>query len=808
MGSLVVEPIYRKHLGSGYAFPASVYLPVFLPDDLANCSNWLFCRVYFGDADPKPTLPSLVLGENREAHDAKLFRFSDLGDGSYGAIVHFNRQPAVELRVSATETATNEVLRIEFARIDSLVARAILVGRFLSELISSGDSPAREVAKDLKVFTKMAARETRKVTSQAKDIVLGVTPINLAEPPQSPMSDYEKWFFVHNGSSLEIKRRARKLSDSFPIRSKFSIVLPVYKSNEVFLREAVASVRRQIYTNWELIIVNDGSGDARLSDLLVELAKEEYRIRIVERPDNGGISEATNDGIGVATGDFVAFLDHDDILCEDALFWFADVVNRNNEVSVIYSDHDNYSESGHIKDHCFKPDWNPLLFLAQNYINHFVAVRRELALATPLRTEFNGSQDYDFLLRITAQVEDDLIVHIPRILYHWRILEGSVALDSSEKSYAIPAARKAVQRYLDEQFPGAMAEGEFIFNRVRFPIPSPAPSVAIVIPTRDGVELLKESIGTLVKVTTYPNYRIIVIDNQSSDPETLKYLSELESAGRIEIFSYDKPFSFSDMHNELIAKLDDELILMLNNDTSIIEGEWLTEMVSLISKFKIAAVGARLLYPDGTIQHGGVLVGLGGGAGHYGLNLDQRDPGYFGRLKLAHNVTAVTAACLLIRRDVYNEVNGMNTAQLGVAFNDVDLCLRINEAGYRVAWTPYASLVHHESKSRGDDGADRRKTNRLMGEISFLRARWETEIQDDPHYNPNLEIMTQRLFMTDKNPRIPTLGEFVEACYKVETDEQFPGVKRSDIENEELLRHKYQLRILESPFEYRRRNLD
>ncbi len=807
-GRLVVEPVYRRRLGAGYAFPAAVFLRIELPHDLALSPNWLICSVYFGDASPKPTLPSLVLGDSRESYDAKLFSLNDLGDGYYAAIVHFNLQPTVELRVSATETATNDELRIEFGKLDSLTARAIVTARLFSELASVKDSHSREVAKDLVVFSKMATRESKKVVGQAKDILLGVTPINLVEPPPLPVSNYEKWFFENNSSSPEVKRRARRISESFSLRPKFSIVLPAYQSDELFLREAVASVRRQIYTNWELIIVNDGSGDPRLGDLLVNLASEEYRIRVIERAENGGISVATNDGIGIATGDFVAFLDHDDILCDDALFWFADAVNRNANAVVLYSDHDSYSSSGHIKDHHFKPDWNPLLLLAQNYINHFVAVRRGLAVATPFRSEFNGSQDYDFLLRVTAQVGGDGIVHIPRILYHWRAIEGSVALDVAEKNYSVPAARRAVQEYLDIHFPGVVVEGERIYNRIRFPIRVPAPSVAIVIPTRDGADLLKESIGTLVKYTTYPNYRIKVIDNQSTDRETLQYLSELEAAGQIEIFKYDKPFSYSDMHNEVIQQLDEELVLMLNNDTSIIDGDWLNEMVALISKFNIAAVGARLLYPDGTVQHAGVLVGMGGAAGHYGLNLDQSDEGYYGRLKLALNVTAVTGACLLIRRDVYNEVGGMNTVQLSVAFNDVDLCLKVNEAGYRVAWTPYATLVHHESKSRGDDGADRRKTNRLMGEISYLRARWETEIQDDPYYNPNLEITAQKLFTTDKHPRIPSLGEFVEACYKAEDKGDDPRIKRSDAEAEEFLRHKYHLRILESPFEYRRRNLD
>lgn len=805
---LDINPLFRSHTGSGYAFPAAVEVGVELPFEITTAPTWMLCKLSYSNADPKPTSPALVIGKARNSKDAKLHLLGELGDGSFASIMHYNLQPTVQLRVSLSETATSDEIKLEFIKLNSLTARLILAARIFDELVLQREGRTKEVVEDLSVFAKMSIAQGLKVTGQAKDIVLGVTPLNLVEPPPSPLSEYEKWFFKQNGSSTVVKSRARDISNAFPIRPKFSIIIPAYKSNELFLREAVDSVRRQIYTNWELLIVNDGSNDPGLSELLADLASSEYRIRAIELSENVGISQATNKGIEQASGDFIAFLDHDDILCDDALFWFADSVNRNHSAKIIYSDHDVYSQSGHLRDHNFKPDWNPLLLLSENYINHLVAVTRELALNNPLRQEYDGSQDHDFLLRVTSEVKDDQIVHIPRILYHWRAVEGSVALNTDEKSYAVPAARRALQSYLDEHFPGAKVEAEGIHNRVKFPVPDPAPSVAIVIPTKDGLELLQESIGTLVKFTNYPNYKIKVIDNQSTDPDTLKYLGELEETGQIELFHYDKPFNYSDMHNVVIEQLSEDLVLLLNNDTSIIEGEWLNEMVSLISVYNTAVVGAKLLYPDGTIQHGGVLVGNGGGAGVYGLYQDQNHSGYYGRLKLTQNLTAVTGACLLIRRDVYLEVGGMDIHRFRVAFNDVDLCLRVIEAGYKVAWTPYATLVHHESKSRGFDGDDKRKINRLMGEISYLRERWETQVMDDPNYNPNLEIMSIDLFKVDENPRVPTLSDFIQSCYKAD------GKRWEDIEDmdqdqkEQALRQKYHLRLLHSPYEFRRKNLE
>lgn len=810
---LLVNPIYKNRQGSGYNFPGSLYIPVNLPYGLANTANWLLCKLTVGDLEPKPTLPSLMLGQNRVNDDAKLVRLIDAGNGTFLGIIHYGLQPTIELRLSLTETAVADDFRLEVAKLSSTTAQAMLALRIASEIVSPKESPTREVTRDLLSFTKVIALQGSKVASQAKDMVLGVTPINVMEPPPQTASEYEKWLFRQSATSPDIKRRARRLSDSFPVRPRFSIVMPVYKSNELFLREAVESVRRQIYTNWELLVVNDGSKVPELSSLLSDLAKQEFRVKVIELDENVGISEATNRGIEAASGDFIGFLDHDDILTDDALFWFADVVNRQNNTKVIYSDHDVYSESIHISDHYykpyfFKPDWNPLLFLGQNYLNHFVAVEAGLAKSNPLRSEYNGSQDYDFLLRVTAQLDGAQIVHVPRILYHWRAEEGSVALKSEDKSYAVPAARRAVQDYLDQNFPGAKVEEVEIYNRIRFPVPTPPPSVAIVIPTKDGYELLKESIGTIFKHTAYPNFRIKVIDNQSSDPETTNYLDQLEKSGQIDLFHYDKPFNYSEMHNQVIEQLDEELVLLLNNDVSVISGDWLDEMVSLISKFNTAAVGCKLLYPDGTIQHAGVLVGLGGAAGHIGVNHDPADPGYFGRFKLTQNATAVTAACLLIKRDVYKEVGGMNSYRLGVAFNDVDLCLKINEAGYRIAWTPFATLIHHESKSRGHDGDDKRKINRMMGEISYLRERWESELQDDPNYNPNLEIMTENMFTPSKEPRIPTLADFVEACYRADGKKWDWNHKFDTEEEEEMLRHKYHIRIAKSPFEYRRKDLD
>jgi GT2 family glycosyltransferase len=474
--------------------------------------------------------------------------------------------------------------------------------------------------------------------------------------------------------------------------------------------------------------------------VLDEYARRDPRIRFVVRDANGHISEASNSALALATGEFVGLLDHDDELRPHALLEMAEAIAAQPDVALLYSDEDKIDADGRRFNPYFKPDWNPDLLLSQNYVCHFAVLRTALVRAVGgFRAGFEGSQDHDLFLRCTERLSDTQIRHVPKVLYHWRAIEGSTALVREAKDYASAAGLRAVAEHLQRCGQDAVADelphGHF---RVRWRLPAEAPRVSIVVPTRDRVQLLRTCIDSLRARTTYPDYELVVVDNQSTDPETLEYLDALRQQEWSRVLRYDAPFNYSAINNWAAAQSSSPLLCLLNNDIEVIEPGWLEEMAGHAIRPDVGAVGAMLVYPDRTIQHAGVILGIGGVANHAYVGLPLGYPGHGGRALVAQNLSAVTGACLMVRRALYETVGGLDE-NLQVAFNDIDFCLRLREAGYRNVWTPFATLCHHESASRGRDDTDE-KRERFVSEVTRMQERWGDLLRHDPAYNPNLTL--------------------------------------------------------------------
>ncbi|MEA3275431.1 MAG: glycosyltransferase [Pseudomonadota bacterium] len=523
---------------------------------------------------------------------------------------------------------------------------------------------------------------------------------------------------------------------------RFSIVMPVYNAAEGWLRAAIESVLAQSYPFWELLLVDDASIEPRVAPILKEYALSDGRIRCIFRSENGHIAVASNTGLDAAKGDYVAFMDHDDLLPPHALYHVVREIREHPDAAVIYSDEDKITEHDQRFAHYFKPDYNPDLMLSHNMVCHLGVYRRSLLDELGgFRSEFDGAQDYDLALRAIERAGPERVRHIPRILYHWRAVPQSTASGADAKPYALNAAIRAVTEHLERTgAPGAeVRPSELIHGmlRVRYGLPEPAPLVSIIMPTRNGYDLISTCLESLFRKTEYGSYEVLVVDNQSDDPQTLDYLEGLDAEGRIRLLRYSKPFNYSAINNFAVKEARGDVLAFLNNDLEAISGDWLTEMVSHAVRPAIGAVGARLWYPNDTLQHGGVVLGLGGVAGHAMKHFRREDRGYNARAVLIQNYSAVTAACMVIERRAFDRVGGFDEVNLPVAFNDVDFCLRLREVGYRNLWTPYAELWHHESASRGPEDT-LEKQRRFGKEIDYMRRRWGTTLDTDPAYNPNL----------------------------------------------------------------------
>jgi O-antigen biosynthesis protein len=543
---------------------------------------------------------------------------------------------------------------------------------------------------------------------------------------------------------------------ALPSRPTVSVLMPVYNPHLTFLDKAIKSVRSQVYPDWELCIADDASTDPAVRNLIKAHAAADQRIKTVFRTENGHISHASNSALALATGNFIALLDQDDLLAPHALLCVAEAVQANPEAILIYSDEDKITAKGSRHDPYFKCSFNHELFLAQNMISHLGVYRRDVVSEVGgFRPGLEGSQDWDLALRVIEAAGTRGIIHIPTILYHWRATPGSTAHSSGEKNYAAGAGRDAVLEHLERR--GILATVEPApeapqFNRVRYTLPSPAPRVSIIIPTRDHLDVLRRCVDSITAKTTYPNYDIVVVDNASTAPASRSFLDSLPRE-KFTVLLHDGPFNFSALNNYAAARAGGELLCLLNNDTEVLTPSWLEEMAAIALQPDVGAVGARLWYPSGGLQHGGVILGLGGGAAdHAHRNLRRGDSGYFGRAVLQQEFSAVTAACLVVRRSLYLEHGGLDE-ELAVSCNDVDFCLRLARAGFRNIWTPHAELIHHESLSRGrDDTPDKLAIATI--EQRFMKARWGALLTNDPCYSPNLSLRG-RAFSPARIPRIP-----------------------------------------------------
>jgi GT2 family glycosyltransferase len=527
-----------------------------------------------------------------------------------------------------------------------------------------------------------------------------------------------------------------------------SVIMPCYNSPEKWLRRAIESVMEQLYPHWELCIADDASGPPHVRAVVEEYARRDSRIKATFRAENGHIARATNSALALATGRYVALLDHDDEYRPHALYMVAEELATYPDAEVIYSDEDKLDERGKRFDPYFKTDFSPDLMLSHNYLAHLIVYSRALIEKIGgFRVGFEGSQDYDLALRCLDASRPERVRHIPFILYHWRAIAGSVALSGDQKSYAHEAARRAIAEHLariDAKGAQVVGEESGTMHRVTYPLPAEPPKVTVIIPTRDRVVLLVVCVTGLLEKTDYPNWELVIVDNGSIERETHEFFSRLKGDPRIRVVFYGHPFNYSAINNLGARHATGELLCLLNNDIEPISPGWLSEMVSHALRPGIGAVGAKLYYAHDAIQHAGVVTGIGGVAGHFEKHLSRKEFGYFRRPGLIQNFSAVTAACLVVRRAAFEDVGGLDEHNLTVAFNDVDFCLRLRERGYLNVWTPHAELYHYESASRGYEDSPE-KITRFVAEETYMKRRWGKALLADPYYNPNLSLLHEQV---------------------------------------------------------------
>lgn len=555
--------------------------------------------------------------------------------------------------------------------------------------------------------------------------------------------EYSKWLPKHLPSQSEL---AQQREEKFSWEPKFSIVVPLFKTPEKYLGSLIRSIQAQTYGNWELCL-SDGSGiDSKLEQFVNKFAENDNRIVYIPHESCLQISENTNAAIEAASGEFIVFADHDDELTPDALYECVQRLNEKRDTLVIYSDEDKMTMDGNkfFQPH-FKPDFNIDLLCTVNYICHLFVVKRDIIdMVGMLRSEFDGAQDYDFIFRCTEQAGREHICHIPRILYHWRCHEDSTAENPESKLYAFEAGKKAVQAHYERiGVKARIQQGEFLgLYRTQF-IRDYDPLISIIIPNKDHIDDLKRCIDSIEQKSTYKNLEYIIVENNSTEDQTFTYYKKLEKSNpRARVVYWDGVFNYSAINNFGIREANGEYLLLLNNDTEIINEDCLEELLGYCMREDVGAVGARLYYEDDTIQHAGVVIGFGGIAGHCFVQQKRGVTGYCHRIICAQDYSAVTAACMMVKRKAYEDAGGLSE-KLQVAFNDIDFCLKLQRAGYLVVYNPYAELYHYESKSRGLEDTPE-KVARFNREIKTFEERWPEILRDgDPYYNPNLTLDSQ-----------------------------------------------------------------
>ena len=563
--------------------------------------------------------------------------------------------------------------------------------------------------------------------------------------------DYQQWVAENELSAQQLAAAKADIA-AMPTKPTFSILVPIYNTDPEYLLPMIESVRNQIYPHWQLCLVDDCSPKSYLKRILEHEALQDDRISVQLNDINQGISVATNDALAMASGDYIALLDHDDELSIEALYENAKVINAQPQVGLIYSDEDKMDMQGNRLEPYFKPDYSPDLLDTNNYVCHFTVIKKSIADEIGgFREGLDGSQDHDIILR--AAHAADHVAHIPKILYHWRKIPGSTAVAYDSKSYAWEAGRKAVEDLLTKNEPGVHVEfgtlkGTYrVFRKIQG-----EPLVSIVIPFKDKPALLDACLGSILQRSSYQNFEIVGVSNNSEDTATFARMEHFSQAdSRVRFVEKNVPFNFSEVCNFGVEQASGEYVILLNNDIEIISPDWIERMLEHAQRESIGAVGGKLLYPDGRIQHAGVVVGMVGAAGHPHKFFPDNHIGYHGRLHLVYNVSAVTGAMMMVKTDKYKQVGGLDEDNLAVAYNDIDLCLKLMDAGYTNLFTPHAKATHHESISRGYEDTDE-KMQRLLKEQRFFLNKWADFLENgDPYYNPNLSLKNERFSLKFKD---------------------------------------------------------
>lgn len=601
--------------------------------------------------------------------------------------------------------------------------------------------------------SKKAVSPLRRITALIKRLAIGRTLVYLKKnglratvyrvlKGAGPMPvDKRKLKKIAKAYYISAQRREQEENAQFPKDIKFSVLAPLYNTPESFLKAMIESVQAQTYKNWELCLA-DGSDKEHsfVGEICKKYADGDKRIKYEKLERNLGISENTNACIRMATGDYIALFDHDDLLHPSALYEVMRAICEHG-ADFIYTDENTFSEEPRdaYNPH-FKPDFSPDTLRSYNYICHLSVFSRELLDTVGyFRSEYDGSQDYDLILRLTEKAKK--VFHIRKILYYWRAHKNFVAQDVGAKPYTVTAAKKALSAHLER----CGLKGEVLDSSVpttyhiKYEIDG-NPLISVIIPNKDHTDDLDICLKSLYEKSSYKNFEVIIVENNSTEKETFEYYEALtQKHGNIKIVKWKGNFNYSAINNFGVNYAKGEYILLLNNDVEIINGVCLEEMLMFAQRKDVGAVGAKLYYSDDTVQHAGVILGLGGTAGHAHKHFGRNHPGYMARASIAQNLSACTAACLMMRRDVFDEVGGLDES-FEVAFNDVDLCMKIRKKGYLVVFTPYAELYHYESKSRGNDSTPE-KLERFRGEIDRFKEKWQKQLDDgDPYYNPNLTL--------------------------------------------------------------------
>ena len=544
---------------------------------------------------------------------------------------------------------------------------------------------------------------------------------------------YETWYPYHFANSETLEKQKKKKFNKNPL---ISIVVPAYETPETFFKEMVNSVKKQTYDNWELCILDAGKNDY-LKNIVNEF--NDARIKYCFQGENKGIAGNSNEALKMADGEYIGLLDHDDTIEPDALFEVVSMINSHENVDMIYTDEDKLDgrENKYFQP-ALKPDFNIDLLRSNNYICHFIVVKSQIINKIGgFNKDYDGAQDYDLIFRIVENSKD--IVHIPKILYHWRVHQDSTAENPASKLYAFEAGARAIKAHLDRMnIMGQVSNTSNLgFYRVKYKLQS-EDKVSVIIPNKDNIEVLDKCLRSVFR-TKYSNFEVIIVENNSTDKNTFDYYDKMRENSRIRILEWKDKFNYSAINNYAVANTDSKYLLFLNNDIEFISNDWMEELLSHCQREEVGAVGAKLYYPDDTIQHAGTIVGIGGIAGHAFVGMPRNQSGYFHKASIQLDLSAVTAACMMVKREVFEKTGGFEES-LEVAFNDVDLCLKINKENYLVVYNPYVEAYHYESKSRGAEDT-KEKVMRFQNEIEYMRTKWTDILKNgDPYYNKNLSL--------------------------------------------------------------------